>query len=79
MKKGLTLVELLVIVTILIIVIAFITQALNYSGGDEYADDWFVAPEIQNMRSQRKIADELQRQNDLRERELELLQKPERE
>lgn len=77
MKKGLTLVELLV--TILIVVIAFITQTLNYSGDDEYADDWFVAPEIQNMRSQRKIADELQRQNDLRERELELLQKPERE
>jgi hypothetical protein len=42
-------------------------------------DDWWIAPEIQNMRSQRKMANELERQNDLRERELELYKQPEKE
>jgi prepilin-type N-terminal cleavage/methylation domain-containing protein len=80
MKKAFTLIELLVVVVILVVIGSIIIGAFSgVSSEDDEGYEWYVSPEIQNMRSQRKMADELERQNDLRERELELLKKPERE
>lgn len=79
MKKGLTLLEVLIVLTIAIITITFFIKVINRNEYDGGYDDWFVDPAYQNMRSQRKMADELQRQNDLKERELEMLKTPERD
>ena len=69
--KGFTLVELLVVIVIMASVIALIFGGVR-SCADSNGDDMplFYAPEFENAKSQRKIADEMQRQNDLLERQL---------
>jgi prepilin-type N-terminal cleavage/methylation domain-containing protein len=77
-KKGYTIAEIMVVVVIILTV--FSLGVAIYKGSSTDFDDntWLVSPEIQNMKSQRQIAEELRRQNDLRERELNMREQPER-
>ncbi len=75
MKKGLTLVETLVglvIVLVLFVLVYSFTQAT--SSNSEDIDYTFLNPQVETARSQRRIAEEMQRQNDLLQRRLELLE-----
>lgn len=82
-SKGFTLIELLVVIIIVAVfaVIAGSIYTIGSSGED--ADYSFFSPEIESARSQRRMADEMQRQNDLMQQRLELLEsqnkKPENE
>lgn len=71
MKKGFTLIEGLVmgiiVITVLTLAFSFSHMHSNYTDGD-YLD--YAAPDISRSLHQRKMADEMQRANDLKEREL---------
>ena len=73
--KGFTLIELLVTLVI-ISVIATITFSIVRTSvsGDDDVDYSFINPQLENARSQRRMAEEMQRQNDLLQRRLELLE-----
>jgi len=80
MKKAFTLIELVVLIFIVIVLGIFVVGVSSQISSESNSDyEWWISPEIQNMKSQKKMADELERQNDLREQELELLKKAERE
>jgi Tfp pilus assembly protein PilE len=76
MKKGLTLIEAFIAVLIALALACFIwafyisASARNY----EDVDYSLINPQIETARSQRRIAEEMQRQNDLLQRRLELLE-----
>jgi prepilin-type N-terminal cleavage/methylation domain-containing protein len=73
--KGFTLIELLVTLVI-VSVIATITFSIVRTSvsGDDDVDYSFINPELETARSQRRMAEEMQRQNDLLQRRLELLE-----
>jgi prepilin-type N-terminal cleavage/methylation domain-containing protein len=73
--KGFTLIELLVTLVI-VSVIAIITFSIVRTSvsGDDDVDYSFINPELETARSQRRMAEEMQRQNDLLQRRLELLE-----
>ena len=74
--KNPTLVELLVLLVITLIFgtlfYTFVSSA--QSGDSDYADYSFINPQLETARSQRRMAEEMQRQNDLLQRRLELLE-----
>jgi prepilin-type N-terminal cleavage/methylation domain-containing protein len=72
--KGFTLIELLT--TLVIVAVVAVLIAGFYSGisSDEDVDYSFIHPQLETARSQRRMADELTRQNDLMERHMELLE-----
>ena len=82
-NKGFTLIELLVVVVIIAAIVALIFGGIRTCSDGEASDmPLFYAPEFENAKSQRKMADEMQRQNDLLERQLNMQesnQTPERE
>jgi prepilin-type N-terminal cleavage/methylation domain-containing protein len=73
--KGFTLIELL-ITLVIVSVIAIITFSIVQTSvsGDDDVDYSFINPELETARSQRRMAEEMQRQNDLLQRRLELLE-----
>lgn len=77
-KNGFTMFEVLVTGVIVTIFAAMIAGAFRWQTLNEDTDGnspmFFVSPEIENARSQRKIAEELAKQNRLIERRLELLE-----
>jgi type II secretory pathway pseudopilin PulG len=74
-RRGFTLIELIVCVFVLIIVAILVLGAMNSRSSDNDSTDMsFLAPEVENARSQRRMADELARQNDLMQRRIELLE-----
>jgi len=75
MKKGLTLVETLVgLVFVLIVFTVIYAFIFSPSSNSEDVDYSFINPQVETARSQRRIAEEMQRQNDLLQRRLELLE-----
>ena len=75
MKKGLTLVEALIgSVFVLIVFTVIYTFISSPSSNSEDIDYTFLNPQVETARSQRRIAEEMQRQNDLLQRRLELLE-----
>ena len=75
MKKGLTLVETLVgLVFVLIVFTVIYAFIFSPSSNSEDVDYSLINPQIETARSQRRIAEEMQRQNDLLQRRLELLE-----
>lgn len=79
MKSGLTLVETLIgLVTalaLLSLIYSFVQSASSNSDGVDYI---FINPQVETARSQRRIAEEMRRQNDLLQRRLELLEEQNR-
>jgi len=77
MKKGFTLVELLVAllftVTLGVWVYTFVFS--THSGNSADVDYSFINPQLETARSQRRMAEEMQRQNDLLQQRLELLER----
>lgn len=75
--KNFTLVELLVVIVITLafggLLYTFVSSA--QSGDSDYADYSFINPQVETARSQRRIAEEMQRQNDLLQRRLDLLER----
>lgn len=75
--KGFTLVELLVVIVIFAAVAGIIAGAVNgfnNASVDGEPDYSYVAPEVETARAQRRMADEMQRQNELMQRRIELLE-----
>jgi prepilin-type N-terminal cleavage/methylation domain-containing protein len=74
--KNFTLAELLVVLVIVLVfgslVYSFVSAPRFESSGD--VDYSFINPQVETARSQRRIAEEMQRQNDLLQRRLELLE-----
>jgi prepilin-type N-terminal cleavage/methylation domain-containing protein len=74
--KNFTLAELLVVLVIVLVfgslVYSFVSSPRSESSGD--VDYSFINPQVETARSQRRIAEEMQRQNDLLQRRLELLE-----
>lgn len=68
-NKGFTLIELLVVLVIMGALGALVFGGLRACSETGDPMIW-IAPEYENARSQRKMADELQRQNDLMERQM---------
>jgi hypothetical protein len=66
---GFTLVEGLVLSVIAVIVASIVYVAVTESESSDFG--FMVAPEYESARSQRQIADEMKRANDLLERQLE--------
>lgn len=77
-NKGFTLIELLVVITIVaavaMLVFGIVHGVNNSEEYDSDVDYTYFAPEIETARSQRRMAEEMQRQNDLLQRRLELLE-----
>lgn len=73
-RKGFTLLELLVVLVILTAVAGITVGLIKGTSYDEDADMSMWAPEVETARSQRRMADELARQNDLMQRRIELLE-----
>jgi hypothetical protein len=71
--KGFTLVELLVSLVIVFVVGAIVYGAVK-GVSDADVDYSFINPQVETARSQRRMADELARQNDLMQRRLDLLE-----
>jgi hypothetical protein len=75
--KNFTLAELIVVLVITIVfgvlVYSFVSAPQSESSGD--VDYSLINPQVETARSQRRIAEEMQRQNDLLQRRLELLEK----
>ena len=75
--KHFTFVELLVVLVIILVfsglVYTFVSAPQSESSGD--VDYSFINPQIETARSQRRIAEEMQRQNDLIQRRLDLLER----
>lgn len=73
-KTGFTLIDNLVCLTIFLCVIGLIGGVVTRSKDINAADEEEISPwssvEYENAKSQRKIANELKRQNDLMERQL---------
>lgn len=79
MKKGLTLVETLVgLVFVLIVFTVIYAFIFSPSSNSEDVDYSLINPQIETARSQRRIAEEMQRQNDLLQRRLDLLEEQNR-
>jgi hypothetical protein len=75
--KNFTLVEFLValVFTLLLGTFVYAMVVAAYKSGDsDYADYSFINPQVETARSQRRMAEEMQRQNDLLQRRLELLE-----
>lgn len=68
-KKGFTLLELLVTVSIITILSTLIVSGMRGCSGD-YTMDELLYPEQVKARSQRGMVDEMRRSNDLKEEEL---------
>jgi prepilin-type N-terminal cleavage/methylation domain-containing protein len=75
--KNFTLVELLVVLAITLVfgglLYTFVSSA--QSGDSDYADYSFINPQVETARSQRRMVEEMQRQNDLLQRRLDLLER----
>lgn len=79
-NKGFTLIELLVSVIIFTVIITLIMSAVKVVGDDIVTENAMqYDPAIESAEAQKKIASELERQNDLMERQLNMQAKPERE
>ncbi len=66
--KGLTVIEVCVAITIIFIIVAMgVTYYKTFTGVDSDFDYTFINPQLETAIQQRKIADELKRQNDLME------------
>jgi hypothetical protein len=77
--KNFTLVEFLVALVftlaVMTLVYSVVVAVAAYKSGDsDYADYSFINPQVETARSQRRMAEEMQRQNDLLQRRLELLE-----
>jgi prepilin-type N-terminal cleavage/methylation domain-containing protein len=77
MKKGFTLVELLValVFTLVFGVLVYTFVSSAQSGNSADVDYSFINPQVETARSQRRMAEEMQRQNDLLQRRLDLLER----
>jgi len=76
--KNFTLVEFLValVFTLAVMTLVYsVVVAASKSGDSDYADYSFINPQVETARSQRRMAEEMQRQNDLLQRRLELLER----
>ena len=67
------------LLVVLVFTLAFGTLVYTFvsfaqSGDSDYADYSFINPQVETARSQRRIAEEMQRKNDLLQRRLELLE-----
>ncbi len=75
--KHFTVVELLVVLVIILVfgslVYTFVSSA--QSGNSADVDYSLINPQVETARSQRRIAEEMQRQNDLIQRRLDLLER----
>jgi hypothetical protein len=75
--KHFTFVELLVVLVIILVfgglVYTFVSAPQSESSGD--VDYSLINPQVETARSQRRIAEEMQRQNDLIQRRLDLLER----
>lgn len=73
--KGFTLIEVLVTLVIFAVIVT-ITFSIVQNGvnGDDDVDYSLINPHVETARSQRRMAEEMQRQNDLLQRRLELLE-----
>lgn len=71
MKKGFTLIEWLATTTIAIIIIAIVVGVMSGTYNEDDFDFSRIDPQYESARNSRKIAEQLQRQNDLMERQLE--------
>lgn len=71
MKKGFTLIELLATVTILIVIIAIVVGIMGSNYNEDNFDYSYLNPQYESAKNSRKIAEQLERQNDLMERQLE--------
>lgn len=70
MKKGFTLIEFITVVIIFLLTIVVISGIVKtISAGDDF-DFSYLNPQFESARQQRKIAEELKRQNDLMEERL---------
>lgn len=81
MKKGITLIEVMVVIVIIVVVFGMGMGVLHtIRNGNIPSDDDFdysyLNPQFETARQQRKIAQELKRQNDLMEQRM---NKPEQE
>lgn len=70
MKKGFTLVETLVVITILIIIGCMVVGGLNATKDGENFDYSYLDPEYESAKNSRIIAEQLKRQNDLMEQQM---------
>lgn len=70
MKKGFTLIEFLVVLTLVICFLSVIFIATK--GSPEEAEMLWMTPEEKTERNTRNIAEQLERQNDIAERKLDL-------
>jgi len=67
MKKGLTLIEIIVALTIGITIFLLIFSVIR-GGGNFTTEEWLI-PEQSKARYQREMVEELRRSNDLKEQE----------
>lgn len=79
-EKGITTVEILVIITIALALAGIIGGSIMGVNRGDYSDatEFVVDPVRDNAVSQRRIANELKRQNDLMERQLEIQESQQR-
>ena len=73
MKTGFTVVEVLVVITIIIILISMgvaVTHSMKYGVDENDFDYSYINPQFETARQQRRIAEELKRQNDLMEKRM---------
>jgi hypothetical protein len=82
-NNGFTLLELIVSIVIFIVIISLITSAVKVVGDDIATEDAMqYDPVVESAEAQKKIASEMERQNDLMERQLKIQeanQTPERQ
>lgn len=71
MKKGFTLIEFLATATILIVIIAIVVGIMGSNYNEDNFDYSYLNPQYESAKNSRKIAEQLERQNDLMERQLE--------
>ena len=72
--KGFTLVELLVVIVIMAACAGILVGVVRGISSGEEVDYSFIDPQVETARSQRRMVDEMSRQNDLMQRRLELLE-----
>jgi hypothetical protein len=76
--KNFTFLEFLVALVFTLVLGTFVYAMVvssAQSGDSDYADYSFINPQVETARSQRRMAEEMQRQNDLLQRRLELLER----
>lgn len=73
-SKGFTLPELLVVIVIMLVIGGIATCIYKGVTSGEDVNFTFINPVVETARSQRRMADEMTRQNDIMQRRLELLE-----